>query len=176
MELPPQLLDALRQRAHSTRPTDQTSTGDSDREISRLRAPLPPASADQLAASERQLGFRLPTVVQQLYTQVANGGFGPGYGLLGLVGGAVDEFGDTAVESYLQRRGRPPPRRWPAALVPICAWGCITYECVDCRSEHAPLVYFDPGRWGTEADNWSPAFQDTGYNLAEWLQDWADLR
>jgi hypothetical protein len=51
-----------------------------------------PATPRQLAESERQLGSRLPVVVRQLYTLVANGGFGPGDGLLGLVGGAVDHW------------------------------------------------------------------------------------
>lgn len=34
------------------------------------------------------LGFPLPPLLRALYTQLANGGFGPMYGLLGLAGGA----------------------------------------------------------------------------------------
>src|SRR5262245_1119489 len=66
--------------------------------------PHPPASVAQLEDSERRLGFGLPEAVRRVYGLVANGGFGPGYGLLGVVGGAVDEFGHTAVDSYLARR------------------------------------------------------------------------
>jgi hypothetical protein len=79
----------------------------------------PPATPEQVRDSERLLGFELPTVVRQLYTLVANGGFGPDSGLLGLVGGAPDETGETAVGSYLRRR-EGGSDWWPEYVLPIC--------------------------------------------------------
>jgi hypothetical protein len=40
-----------------------------------------------LQQTEEILGFPLPEVISVLYTELANGGFGPGYGLRGAVGG-----------------------------------------------------------------------------------------
>ena len=47
----------------------------------------PPATEEQLRTTERALGFSLPSVLRAVYVRVANGGFGPGYGLAGAHGG-----------------------------------------------------------------------------------------
>jgi hypothetical protein len=133
----------------------QLAVGDPTRALRSLGRPLPwpyrrysPATPAQLDESERRLGFRLPLAVRQLYGLVANGGFGPGYGILGLVGGAVDEFDETAVDSYLARpRAGAEDRRWqwPRGLLPFCNWGCQIYSCVDCRPGlRSQVVIFAP--------------------------------
>jgi hypothetical protein len=43
-----------------------------------------PVTEEALQETERRLGHELPTILRTVYTTVANGGFGPGYGLLGL--------------------------------------------------------------------------------------------
>jgi hypothetical protein len=48
---------------------------------------FPPATEKQILKTERQLGFALPLLLRLLYTHVANGGFGPGYGIIGAIGG-----------------------------------------------------------------------------------------
>lgn len=48
---------------------------------------FPPTTLLVVEAAEKELGFTLPPLLTQLYTQVANGGFGPGYGIYGLEGG-----------------------------------------------------------------------------------------
>jgi SMI1 / KNR4 family (SUKH-1) len=48
---------------------------------------FPPATERELKETERQLGFLLPPLLRLLYTQIANGGFGPGYGITGAIGG-----------------------------------------------------------------------------------------
>lgn len=45
------------------------------------------ATEKQLRESEQTLGFALPLLLRLLYLQIANGGFGPGYGLFGIFGG-----------------------------------------------------------------------------------------
>jgi hypothetical protein len=52
----------------------------------------PPATEEQLLATEEALGFPLPPVLRALYAEIANGGFGFGYGLRGAIGG-FDESG-----------------------------------------------------------------------------------
>jgi len=65
----------------------------------------PPATEEQLQATEEILEFSLPPLLRALYKQVANGGFGPGYGLLGALGGG-DEAGWVITDEYLIRKGK----------------------------------------------------------------------
>jgi hypothetical protein len=58
-----------------------------------------PATEQQIKETEQQLGFPLPPLLHRLYAQVANGGFGPGYGITGVIGGypCIDApWGDIA--------------------------------------------------------------------------------
>jgi SMI1 / KNR4 family (SUKH-1) len=45
------------------------------------------AAETQLQRTEEILGFPLPPILRYLYTELANGGFGPGGGMRGVVGG-----------------------------------------------------------------------------------------
>jgi hypothetical protein len=56
----------------------------------RQQALFPPTTWSVIERTETELGFKLPSLLCQLYTQVANGGFGPGYGIYGLEGGYAD--------------------------------------------------------------------------------------
>ena len=132
----------------------------------------PPLARAELQDAEARLGFELPAVVRQLYAEVANGGFGPGYGLLGLMGGARSDLGDDAVELYRRFRQPDPDDAewgWPEALLPICGWGCAIHSCVDCRNDDAPVVRFDPNQ--VEGD-WSIAFTAEGRSFEAWLEGW----
>jgi hypothetical protein len=46
-----------------------------------------PATEEQLRTSEAALGFPLPPLLHTLYAELANGGFGPGAGVRGIIGG-----------------------------------------------------------------------------------------
>ncbi len=61
----------------------------------------PPATEEQLLASESVVGFPLPPLLRALYAQVANGGFGFGYGIRGAIGGFDGRGSGTIVEQYL---------------------------------------------------------------------------
>jgi hypothetical protein len=41
----------------------------------------PPASSEALAAAEVMLGFHLSALLRRIYEDVADGGFGPAYGI-----------------------------------------------------------------------------------------------
>lgn len=47
-----------------------------------------PATEQQIRETEQQLGFPLPPLLRLLYTHIASGGFGPGYGIIGARGGS----------------------------------------------------------------------------------------
>ena len=46
-----------------------------------------PATDRQLEQTESRLGFPLPDFLWQVYREIANGGFGPAYGITGVLGG-----------------------------------------------------------------------------------------
>src|SRR6476660_8954818 len=81
-DTPNQLIAAIRDRIQN--PTRATEGAD-------LIPPkiYPPTTDTQLDAAEQTLHLTLPPFLRRLYTEIGNGGFGPGYGLIGVEGGAV---------------------------------------------------------------------------------------
>lgn len=114
----------------------------------------------EIAAAERELGFPLPQLLAQLYQEVANGGFGPEYLLLPLIG-----EGRTAVAEY------GPCEYWPHGLLPILDWGCGMYAAVDCLAPDAPVLLFEPN---AGPDDWAEAWFTDSPSLAQWLSSWLD--
>ncbi|MGW0065532.1 SMI1/KNR4 family protein [Streptosporangium sandarakinum] len=131
----------------------------------------PPATAEEVAQAERILGFRLPPVLVRLYREVANGGFGPDYQFLPLLG-----EGRTAVSDYQEEREGPESSgdtHWPADVLPILDWGCGMYAAVDCRSPEGTVLLFEPnGITG----NWHRAWHVDAESLADWLEIWLSGR
>jgi hypothetical protein len=107
----------------------------------------PVTSIPTLGGAEKSLGFTFPPLLRQIYLEVANGGFGPGYGLLGIPGGATDDTGYNAVELYHSFRrsvSDDPMWQWPSHLVPVCYLGCAMYACIDCTTVAGAMVWFEP--------------------------------
>ncbi|MCZ4123530.1 SMI1/KNR4 family protein [Streptomyces sp. H39-S7] len=114
----------------------------------------------EVAAAERELGFPLPRLLVRLYQEVANGGFGPEYLLLPLVG-----EGRTVVAEY------GPCEYWPHGLLPILDWGCGMYAAVDCLDPRAPVLLFEPN---AGPQDWAEAWFTDSPSLAQWLSSWLD--
>jgi hypothetical protein len=112
------------------------------------------ATLDELAEAERQLGFPLPQLLCRMYTEVANGLWGPEYGANGLLGGARVALDQGLVEWYRTMRGGGPDSEdtawpgWPHGLVAVCSWGCAIWSCVDCNSPEGRVIRFDPNEFG----------------------------
>lgn len=119
----------------------------------------PPMAASTLDLVERTLGFRLPSLLRRIYLDVADGGFGPAYGLYPIEA-AMDD-GETLVEVCQTFRKDP---EWPSRLLPICDWGCANWSCLDCRTDDGPIVTLS----GEEP------LTETGRNLRSWLTAWLD--
>jgi SMI1 / KNR4 family (SUKH-1) len=92
--------------------------------------------------AEAALGFALHPLLATVYREVADGGFGPDYQLLSLIG----ESAETAVGEYLSRRSENAGTdwAWPEGVLPILHWGCGMYACVDCRSPAGTVLLFEP--------------------------------
>lgn len=130
----------------------------------------------EVVADEQAVQLLFPPLLKKLYSEIGNGGWGPGYGLLGLTGGATDDVGDTAVQSYLARRrvnNKDPLWQWPSGLLPICHWGCAIYSCIDCQRPSFPMVCFDPNAHD-DSSNWSDAFYPEGVGFDRWIKLWAE--
>ncbi|MEU6120553.1 SMI1/KNR4 family protein [Streptomyces sp. NPDC047123] len=126
-----------------------------------------PADADTLARAEASLGFALPPLLAALYTRVGDGGFGPEYGLLSLLEGKSSGGEPAVVEKYLALRAAD--EGWPEGVLPISHWGCAMYACVDCRTDDAQVLLYEPN--GGDARN---AWFVDAPSLTTWLTTWLD--
>ena len=135
----------------------------------------PPATPDALAAAENAIGRPLPTFLRDLYLMVGNGGFGPGYGVMGVQGGFRDDVGHTSVdlhEMFVSEDPDDPSWRWPAELVPICHFGCAIYACVDCSTSTGRVFVWDPNVHEPGNDP-RLAMRPVSETLEAWFASWA---
>ena len=123
-----------------------------------------------LAETEARLGFTLPPLLARVYTEVADGEFGPGYGLLSLENLEPDE--QSLSEVYLEFRAGG----WPEGLLPLWDWGCAMWSCLDGRSDEGPIITSNQGEftvthftlhdwlhaWTTDVDLWQEIFEPSG--------------
>ncbi len=138
--------------------------------------PYEPLSTADLEAAEHRLGFELPDDVRDVYGNVANGGFGPAYGLLGLLGGAKNEDGLDAVNLYASFREQDeaaPHLAWPEGLLPVGQLGCAMFICVDCTDSDCRLIWFEPNQH-EPGEPWDSSFIVFPGALEKWLRRWLD--
>jgi hypothetical protein len=71
----------------------------------------PCATLVAIEAAETAMGFRMPDLLRRLYLEIGNGGFGPGYGLVGVEGGMETIIPPydyhTLPDIYFDIHGRP---------------------------------------------------------------------
>jgi hypothetical protein len=119
----------------------------------------PPASPQVVVEAEYALGFPLHPFYERLLTEVANGGFGPGDGLIGVPGGRLDDDGRSLVELRDILWSGPETAGLPACVIPLCDWGDAIWSCLDTRTGHV-LTLDESG------------LTDTEQNLCSWFCDW----
>ena len=108
-------------------------------------------------------GFFLTLTAEGTYLKVGNGGFGPGYGLFGIAGGAPAITGDghhRDVVSFYQLHigGQAHPKlshdfsaqgslflnsleQWFDQLELICSWGCHHRSLLDFSKDGRPVLH-----------------------------------
>jgi hypothetical protein len=126
------------------------------------------------ASDEARLGFALPPLLKRIYQEIGNGGFGPGYGLIGLSGGVPDYDGSTAPALYELFRSSStdePGWNWPQGLLPICDWGCAIRSCVDCTEPDFKMRIFDPNVH--DGDDWADSLFEESPSFDTWIAEWA---
>ncbi|MEU5532080.1 SMI1/KNR4 family protein [Streptomyces sp. NPDC020362] len=126
------------------------------RTAARGRSLPPPAAPEAVTAAEDVIGFPVPPLLRRLYTEVANGGFGPAEGVLGVRGGhAQGHFLDIA---ELYQEGPDPSGTVPAGLVLMYDWGCTLWSLADFRDPAGPMWCIHEGQLWPQ-----------GITLGEWL-------
>lgn len=140
-------------------------------------ADLPEAAdAAGLSRAETALGFALPALVRRLYLEIADGGFGPGYGLMPLAR-VASTYRDLRDESP-----GPPGSRWPDRLVPVIEENG-DFTCVDCGTANviayqgeALLDEWDPDEPDDAAARrgWKLCFSEVAPTIEVWLERWLE--
>ena len=136
---------------------------------------FPPATAEQLARTEMELGFALPPFLKRMYSEMANGGFGPAYGFMSATD---DEYAPHLDDVYIVAYHRivsgsdvSEAWRWPDKLISIADNGCGMRWCLDCDS--GEIVYFAGDTIDEDdANTFKEAFIRTGRSLREGVEDW----
>lgn len=142
----------------------------------KLKPLLDPVSPQRLEIAEQKLGFKIPSLLAELYMEICNGGFGPR--IFGL-----DENGwqdglalDNAVGMYLSHRQLcykyGSSEQWNKllkGLLPISNGGCVYYYMLDCRTDNGPVL-----RWASNGLDEKLGWDLTAASLREWLEKWLD--
>lgn len=160
----------------------------SEQDTRRFDFAFPPASIEQIRLAEAELGFALPPLLSKLYIHLANGGFGPGAGLRGIVTGYSDyDYDNTLVACYqayskngcislnkavaLYRQDDQkreilslPYTIWPCQLLLLCDLGCTQQICVNPQEQ---LFLVAP----SQHEDFYQLVQ-LPWALVEWLQRW----
>jgi hypothetical protein len=113
----------------------------------------PVATPAEVAAAEAALGVPLPGTYRQVLVAVANGGFGPAEGLLGVPSTRFAADLD-AVEAHARHAAAT---GWPAGLVPAVYLGAEAYYCVECQGPHRRVIEYNPDFWEFQERDLGPA-------------------
>jgi hypothetical protein len=182
------LIERLNERAHDPKRVRDENDGfqDSNGKPVVFVASLP-VTLEQVAEAEQRLGFSLPTLLRQMYLEVGNGGFGPGYGLFSLTASDGNSIAHSIVGDYTTLRQMQTAPHWPIGLIPICEWGCGISSYLDCTRPEVPVVRLDPnmvkgnvaksvpaGMHYDRANQLKDACWVEAVSLEEWLTAWVD--
>jgi hypothetical protein len=129
-----------------------------------------PASLAAIAEAEAALGVALPTALRRVYGEVADGGFGPGEGLLPL----------SEVVAAYRDLGRPDGRlprnrTWPAGLLPLVEMD-PGFDC--CEAATGRIIAWDPEELAEHSseDRFRRSFREAFPSVEAWLGEWAGSR
>ena len=135
------------------RVADPLRAKDSAAWVRPIRPTPAPATHADVDAAEAALGFAMPPLLRRLYTEVANGGWGPDSGLGGIRSEAAPEENDI-VGLYQacvspDRDLENPEVQWPRGLVILI--NSHQLEVCDFLQPPFPVYLLDPEEWDLES-------------------------
>jgi hypothetical protein len=123
---------------------------------------------------KRITGIELPAELIELYKQKGNGGFGPDYGLIGVINGHKTDLDDSILslyQSFTSNEDEDDPLwHWPEALIPFIHVGCGIHLCIDTQTNQ--VVEFDPTDYDVDIGS-APHFKELGQTFSEWANEHA---
>ncbi|MGW1534510.1 SMI1/KNR4 family protein [Streptomyces aureus] len=140
-----------------------------------LDQPFPPLTNTEVDIAERSLGYCLPELLRRIYTEVADGGFGPEGGLASLTPRRVPHWHvpDWHCATTIHAKGA----EWgaPASWFFLTDGGCTMEWYVSLIAVDHPVLLWD-------ADGWEPDWGQDPHDglryaapsLRQWLWTWAD--
>jgi aminoglycoside phosphotransferase len=134
--------------------------------LSGRRAPQP-ATQEAVLEAEAAIGFLVPTVLRRLYVEVANGGFGPRFAVMGVRGHdyfTCDDYADI-VESYGDGPDEESEYGFPGLVWPL-DWGCAIWSACDFRTPDGPMWGWDPNTCCLPHATQGPDGQGLAHRLA----------
>jgi hypothetical protein len=142
----------------------------------------PPIESDRLAEVERHHGFRLPAVLRTIYTNLGNGGWAIGPGIMGIDcrcnprRAGADELRDDSDDAIamMQVLGRRALKDGTTKRVmPFCDWGCNQWSCVDLDDPNHPVWFYDGNQSSHDEDVDEDAFWtlEAG-SIEDWFRRW----
>ena len=136
----------------------------------------PPVTLSEMELAEKKLGFRLPSLLRALYLQIGNGGFGPGYGLIGLDERGAGNYHINLVDGYIEGVNfmHPDYPPWPKQFLVICNWGDNITSVLDWAATQCPVYRFNGDRYA--AGPFESAMDFESPSLQTWLEDWLNDR
>ena len=120
-------------------------------DVRRKRFGYPPATHEQIVQTEAAMGFPLPPLLYDIYTQLANGGFGYWIGFVGVAGGAwssdlgtIDQatshrtwkLTDRVPDGLINRSDVFKCYELPDRFIPWCSHGCTIGSWIDGWTGH----------------------------------------
>ena len=129
-----------------------------------------PCDLAAVASAESQIGVKLPPLLVRLYTEVADGGFGPGDGATPIA--KLPELWEEYAIDLVEAEDLEP---WPQAVVPFCQIDQTLLACVDCGSPEGAVIAFEFEDLDPEAeDGLTDALSPMAPSLTDWIQRWLD--
>jgi hypothetical protein len=125
----------------------------------------PPAGEAAVQEAEARIGVALPPFLRRFYLEVADGGVGPGEGLLSTKG-----LADTYLELLAEPQGEL-EEDWPQGLVPVVRRDG-GYDCVEAATGRVVAFDFDEMEDEDGEVAWGMTFEDLAPSLEDWLDKW----
>jgi len=165
-----QLLGEIRETGMPTAQSREAadSIGAAMRTPARPNLPAP-ATASAVEAAEQEVGGALPIAFRRAYLEIADGGFGPGAGLLPL------STGLAAYRSYLAESPGPRRSTWPRGALPVTERDPGHY-CVEVPTGR--VLDWDPEdlREHSSEAAWQRSFSEVAPSVEAWLTTWVGSR
>ena len=134
-------------------------------------ADLPPtASPKAVSDAEKVIGYPLPRLLRRLYLEVANGGFGPASGALGVPGSEWISDWEDILDVYRAFTTSDPDGLVPEGLIWLVDWGCNIWTLIDCRDSNGWVWGWDP----SGSCCLDHALFPQQVTLVDWLASWLD--